>query len=970
MNDLVEVFREEVEANLKEATRLALACEQRTPARPEIEGMMRVFHTLKGAARAIGFDQERGIAHRLEDVFHDLLDGKAPFRPPLVDLSLLAIDLIRDTLSARLAGGDLPDPAAFEAQVETYQSADAASSTTLDETGFDGGLDLPAIFRDEVEAQVAAARALLQHWNPGAGNAAADADLRRVFHTLKGAARAMGCDPIRELAGALEDLVHEARNGQSLPPTAAVAHADLLAAIICGLGWIESQLDAVVAGGEPPPVTGFLEQLAHLGEAGAPAPGAAPARGAGPVVPSDTLGAAPDTQPGRVAPDAANPAWGEAPAPTPATPARRSTDAFPAAAGEALPAAPQRARLAYEQLDRLHRVSGELTVAVASLAGERFQQRALSRELTRAGAQLGRLVTTAMGAEPDLESMQQALRQGAQRLGAAAAAMDRLTEIHDRMEGRLRHLSDALADQVTQARLVPLSDLLDDYPRLVRDLALELGKRVELSVEGADNRIDRAVLEQLRNPLLHLLRNALDHGLEPAAVRIGRGKPETGRLTVEAHQLGSMMRIRVADDGAGIDQERLAAAVIAAGHTTADRWTHLDVDERMQFLFLPGLSTAAAVSATSGRGFGLDIVKAGIESTGGTVGVQSEPGQGTCFELHVPLSLSLTRCLLVIGGRHPLFGDQRYAFPMGEVARVQRLAPTDLREIEGRMAVHLEGETLPVFELHAILGLAPIQQDLGRKHLLVLGDGDGRRGLLVEAVVDEQDMVARPVDERLGKVAEVSGLTLLEDGGLALILDVPDLLLHMREGTGQLRRTGPRRAAAPVAGLTPLHGVAAEPLPEAPASAQVLVVEDSVTVREVERHFLEQAGYRVTTAVNGVDGLNKAKAGDHQILITDIDMPRMNGIELIRTLRGIDRFRRLPIVVVSYKDRAEDRDRALEAGADRYVTKSEFDTDAMLALVAQLLASAGTAGDGATGGPREHPSAGAEMGAIQTDVPD
>ncbi len=192
--------------------------------------------------------------------------------------------------------------------------------------------------------------------------------------------------------------------------------------------------------------------------------------------------------------------------------------------------------------------------------------------------------------------------------------------------------------------------------------------------------------------------------------------------------------------------------------------------------------------------------------------------------------------------------------------------------------------------------------------------------------MDELDRVARPIDERLGKVAEVSGLTLLDDGGLALIVDVPDLLQHIREGSGYL------------AGVPGQTGAAA-PLAETEAAvAQVLVVEDSVTVREVERHFLGQAGYQVTTAVNGVDGLNKAKAGEHGILITDIDMPRMNGIELIRTLRGMDRFRNLPIIVVSYKDRAEDRDKALEAGADRYVTKSEFDTGAMPALVAQLLA--------------------------------
>jgi len=957
VNDLTEIFRAEAEANLKEATRLALACEQAPPGRAEVEAMMRVFHTLKGAARAVRFDQEREIAHRLEDVFHAILDGTAPFRPEVVDLCLLAIDLTRATLEARLAALELPDLATFLTRVDDYQATpldaaplpNPAMPQSPDAADGVAGLDLLAIFRLEVQEQLAQARARLA--DPAADAEAWDAHLRRVFHTLKGAARAVGCDPVRELAGALEDLVHGAH--EAAGSTTVPASPDLIALITCGLRWIETALEGIAGGAEPLPLAGFLEPLARYRDDGILPPCSPPAEQtadqAAPPAPipsaagASVVGAAPEVPPEPTVSVTAVPVAGSAAASNGNPPDEPRV--------EPAPAARRQARLDYEQLDRLHRLSGELTVAVAALAGQRHQLRVLSRTQARAAAQIERLVAAALSEDLDRETLQETLRQGAQRLSAGAGALDVLTAAHDRMEGRLRHLADGLADQVTQARLVPLGDLLDDYPRLARDLALELGKRVDLQLEGIDNRIDRAVLEQLRNPLLHLLRNALDHGIEPVAARTAQGKPPSGRILVEARQFGSRMRIRVEDDGAGIDQARLAAAVIAAGHTTAAFWAHMGVEERMQFLFLPGLSTAATVSATSGRGFGLDIVKAGIEAAGGTVGVRSEPGRGTCFELLVPLSLSLTRCLLVVGGRHPLFGDQRYAFPMGEVARVRRLAAVDLREIAGRLAVHLEEETLPLVQLHAILGLAPVHADLERKHLLVLGEGDGRCALLVEAVVDEQDMVSRPLDERLGKVAEVSGLTLLEDGGLALILDVPDLLQHLHEGVGHLHPAAARAAlTAPLPELTQGPGRTEAPADTTPA--QVLVVEDSVTVREVERHFLEQAGYQVTTAVNGVDGLNKAKAGDHRILITDIDMPRMNGLELIRTLRGIDRFRRLPIIVVSYKDRTEDRDRALEAGADRYVTKSEFDTDAMLALVAQLLAADGAGGGADPPAPR------------------
>jgi len=926
MNDLIEIFREEVEANLKEATRLALEFEHAPPERAGIEALMRVFHTLKGAARAVQCDQERDIAHRLEDLLHDQLDGKQPWRPTAVDLCLMGVDLIRDTLAARLAGTPLPDMAGFASRVDAHQAglADVPPPTPVSppppealDLGTDGGfgLDLLGIFAEEVAAQVAEARGLLAA-GPGASGGP---DLRRVFHTLKGAARAIGCDPIRLVAGEVEDLLHGSTNGGDPDPDQVQDQAASLAlAADCGLRWIESLLAVLRQGAEAPSLAPLIEQFARQRETGQFSPCAPPTPAPEPLFTPGGPAAEPSAAPVRQVPSAA-----------PTGPPLPLASAAPGDIPVSLPVGNQRSRFAYEQLDRLHRLSGELTVAVASLAEQRNHMRGLTRALTRSGQHLNRLVAGALTDDLDRETLYEALRQVAQRLAATTGGLDGLTETHDRMEGRFHYLADDLADEVTQARLLPLSDLFDDYPRMVRDLAQELGKRVELQVEGQDNRIDRAVLEQLRNPLLHLLRNALDHGIEAPAVRESQNKPAVGRLTLEAHRVGARMRLRVGDDGAGIDLERLAAAVVAAGHTTPARWAQLGSEERMQFLFLPGLSTARSLSTTSGRGFGLDIVKAGIESSGGTVAIHSEAGRGTSFELQVPLSLSLTRCLLVVGGRHPLFGDQRYAFPMTEVTRIRRLAQDELRELEGRLAVHLDGETLPLFQFHRILGLAPIHQDLGRKHLLVLEEGGGRFGLLVEAVIDELDMVARPLDERLGKVAEVSGLTLLDDGGVALIVDVTDLLQHLREGAGYLASAG----------------LAAEPTlvdlaQEAAAPAQVLVVEDSVTVREVERHFLEQAGYQVTTAVNGVDGLNKAKAGEHRILITDIDMPRMNGIELIRTLRGMERFRQLPIIVVSYKDRAEDRDKAMEAGADRYVTKSEFDTDAMLALVEQLLASA------------------------------
>lgn len=867
MMDFLDIFREEVETNLKEATRLTLALENGEPAREQTEALMRVFHTLKGAARAMQFEEEKRSAHLLEDVYHDLLDGKTDFRPELGDLSLEAIDLIRAQVAARLEGTSLPDSSVLAERTARYRAGQPLGPVSH-ESGESQGAEPASSQPPSGPSPAAPPLADDRSWSGEAAPASASApDVRTAS-----AAKALGSWQAPDRPG-------PAAEANAEPELESDAEADS-----------DDDLDADPGAEEGAGASGVRDRAAGL-----------PASGGGARAPS---------QPGR---------GGE-----------RSTR--------------RRASVAYEQLDRLHRLSGELTVSVGAMAGQRGRVRRLARELEQAMRQVSRvragqvetLVEGDWGAasgQGTLEGLHELLQPVMERLEAISRGIEGLSEAHDRTEGQLQQLAEHLVDEVTQARLVPLSELFDDYPRMVRDLARDLGKQVELRIEGEGNRIDRAVLEALRNPLLHLVRNALDHGIETPSERLAAGKEASGRLAIEAQQLGSMMRLRVADDGTGIDLERLRETVVSSGRTTSALWQAMGLEEQMQFLFLPGLSTADSVSETSGRGFGLDIVKTGLDAMGAHIGVFSERGNGSCFELQVPLSLALTRCLLVCGGQHRLFGEQHYAFPMHEVVSVSRLDPETMRRLDGRPAVHLDGETLPLYELSQLFGLAPLSNMRTDKHLLVLGDAERHGAVLVERVLDELDVVTRPLDERLGKVQEVSGLTLLDDGGLALVVDTPDLLQRLGEGVVQ-------QLAAPLAEPEPIK--------------HILVVEDSVTVREVERHFLTQAGYAVTTAVNGVDGLNKAKAGEYDMVVTDIDMPRMNGIELIRTLRGIERFRPLPVIVVSYKDRPEDRDAALEAGASRYVTKAEFDTDAMLSTVAELLAmpakSDGVSGAGTVAG--------------------
>ncbi|NEX21601.1 hybrid sensor histidine kinase/response regulator [Thiorhodococcus mannitoliphagus] len=973
MIDFLDIFREEVDSNLKEATRLTIALENGEPERAQTEALMRVFHTLKGAARAMQFEEEKQTAHLLEDVYHDLLDGKTDFRPELVDLSLKAIDFFRDQVAARAAGRALPDVSMLAEQARRYCAgaplaavgadlapqqarppvppsedrkeatspqrsttaaarSDAASSLKTAavadaeraQTDASDDAQLSAIFHAEAQERLDQAGRLLDGIDPAGFAPEGLEALRGCFRELKGTARAIGLDRICEAAGAVEVLLSQVAAG-SLP-----AGSDLSLLLRCALRWIGLLVAEGVAGAPERSIEPLREQLACYGR-GEPIGGcSAPGAGAPTEVSADARAAGADSSIGSRAgagggSESEDQVFAKAPAIGEAERERSAATQKPSAGG-GRSAPRRRASVAYEQLDRLHRLSGELTVSVGAMAGQRNRVRLLARELDQATRQIARVSAGQLNAISGVGdgdfALHELLQPVIERLDAIGDGLESLSQVHDRTEGQLQRLAGHLVDEVTQARLVPLTELLDDYPRMVRDLARDLGKQVALRIEGDQGRIDRAVLDALRNPLLHLVRNALDHGIETPPQRRAAGKDDAGRLAIEAQQLGSMMRIRVADDGAGIDLDRLRETVVGSGRTTETLWGAMGIEEQMQFLFLPGLSTATHVSDLSGRGFGLDIVKSGLDAMGARVGVHSERGHGSCFELQVPLSLALTRCLLVEGGRHPLFGVQRYAFPMHEVVSVARVDAQRLRRIEGRLAVRLGDETLLLYEFSQLSGLAPLSSEVADKHLLVLGDGERRGALLVEAVIDELDVVTRPLDERLGKVQEAAGVTLLNDGGLALVVDTPDLLERLDQGVVQ-------QIEASV---------------ETPEKvSHILVVEDSVTVREVERHFLTQAGYAVTTAVNGVDGLNKAKAGDHDMVVTDIDMPRMNGIELIRALRAIDRFHELPVIVVSYKDRPEDREAALDAGANRYLTKAQFDTDAMLETVAELLAAASPA---------------------------
>jgi len=474
-----------------------------------------------------------------------------------------------------------------------------------------------------------------------------------------------------------------------------------------------------------------------------------------------------------------------------------------------------------------------------------------------------------------------------------------------------------LYDTALACRMRPFADVLGGQVRMVRDLGRSLGKQVRLEVEGEKTQVDRDVLEKLEAPLTHLLRNAVDHGIESPEQRMLAGKPAEGLIRLRASHQAGLLVLELADDGGGVDLERVRRSVVERGLSPEHTAASLSEEELLTFLFLPGFSLRDKVTEVSGRGVGLDAVQHMVRQLRGSVVLEQTAGEGSRFHLEVPLTLSVVRSLVVeVGG-------EAYAFPLAHIERMCDLAPDDIVQVEGRQHFWHEGRHVGLVAASQLLNRPATQSSGQTLKVVVIRERETIYGVAVERFIGERTLVVLPLDQRLGKVQDISAGALLDDGSVVLIIDVEDLLRSIDKllDTGRLERIARQNQA------------------QAPRK-RVLVVDDSLTVRELQRKLLLNRGYDVAVAVDGMDGWNALRSEDFDLLITDIDMPRMDGIELVSLLRRDNRLQSLPVMVVSYKDREEDRRRGLDAGADYYLAKASFHDDALLDAVVELIGGA------------------------------
>jgi two-component system sensor histidine kinase and response regulator WspE len=739
--------------------------------------------------------------------------------------------------------------------------------------------------------------------------------LMRAAHSLKGAARIIGLDSVVELAHTMEDCFLSVQKGSERLTSARVDQ--LLRGVdvfqqLAGLP--EDQLDAWLKSGDAD-CTQLAESLRQPVVEGAtegvsddkPSAPAASAAGEEPT----TAMAPPD---GPIAEEPESPPAGSA-----ATPAETSMVATPSAgptietdeAEAQEPAAEDRVvPVGAGHLNRIMRLASEsmvdarrLQAMQQSLSQMRDSQRRFSELLDRFGESGIQTDRTA-----SLDELRGLNRKSEQLLQDHGTRLERTLWRSERTATALYH-------EVIGSRMRPFVEGTQAFPRMIRDLARKLAKRVSFQVLGGSVAVDRDILRKLEAPLNHLLRNCVDHGIETARQRQSAGKPETGTIVLEARHHAGMLTIEVRDDGGGIDPERLRSKIVQRKLVDDAMAADMTDDELFEFLFLPGFSTAGEVTEVSGRGVGLDVVRSMVQEVSGTVRVESRPQQGTTFSLRLPVTLSVIRAALAeIAG-------ETYAFPLAKLVRIVRVPVDEIRPVQGRQQFTLDDTSVGLVRGSEILDLPGTTTGDDTVSVMVIGQDQQPCGIAVDRFIGEQDLVVRPLDRRLGKVPHISAAALTEAGEPLLIVDIDDMLQSIRQLLGEGR----------------LRGMMSVAEHQGKRRRKVLVVDDSITVREVERQLLTTCGYDVQVAVDGQDAWHALRAEPFDLLITDVDMPRMDGIQLIQTVRNDTRFEELPIVIISYKDREEDRIRGFEAGANAYLTKGSFHDDSFVKTVADLI---------------------------------
>ncbi|HXT87343.1 MAG TPA: response regulator [Verrucomicrobiae bacterium] len=973
----IEVFLQEASEHLQFLREYTGILQEPQPSAADIERLYIAAHTLAGTSATYGFPLFSEIAGKLAHIFQYTRNASlnpdtiAPLTEFLSDaISVLEFDLLEISDNAREVAADIqafkqrysfafpaaassvsvePAPAEAVADEDSSSHPEAQPESQYDQLPADGDVpeEVMQFFAPEAEEHLQVMTdcllALEANPNPDEVNR-----LFRAIHTIKGSAAQVGLHRISAIAHRVEDLVGQIRDG-FLSPNSEIADlclgaADILKKFLHS-GWADdsSARDAVD------------DLFSRIGELIAEGGGESAARIAGEGLlqaAAEAAGRGPETE-------------------ATAAPAQTSSRQPAHSSGQQS----HSVRISLQRLDKMMNAVGELVINRTRMIGRLAELERLVEILNFSKGRLAEKISAFqdkyefnwLGSAPLAGSSSSTARgNGKSGSGGQHDAFSEFTELEmDRYDdfnilsrslteisadvgevlaqlggfmGRVdsdidefTKLAHRLQDQITQARMVPIGNLYTRLSRTVRDAARITGKEAEFTLDGAATELDNNIIQQISDPLIHIVRNAVAHGLEMPAERVAHGKDARGHIRVRAYHRGNHIFIEIEDDGCGIDAERIRARAIECGFATPAQAGQMNERELRNLLFLPGFSTAQEKNELAGRGVGLDIVKANLDALNGEVEIHSEPGKGTTFTLKVPLTLIISQALFV------RCGASVFALPLGFVEEIRRLRPEEIDDVGGKLLTKVRDEIIDVVRMDARLGLPLLETVNGYFRMVIVKVAGRRVGLVVDEVLRKDEVVIKNLGGFLRNVKLFPGATIAPDGSLILAIDLHRLAAQELSEHVTLGATAAAaRVFAPGAGAVASGSIPAEAIDEIQKDRVVIVADDSISIRKFVGRMLEKAGYRVLLASDGLEAAELVAQSGAHLIITDLEMPRMNGYELMSHLRSNPETRRIPTMVVTSRAGAKHRDRAMKEGASAFLTKP-VQEEQLLAAVSAIL---------------------------------
>jgi chemosensory pili system protein ChpA (sensor histidine kinase/response regulator) len=976
-HEAVEIFLQEASEHLQYLREYVSVLQEVEPRREDLERLYIAAHTLSGTSASYGFPRFSEIASKLAHVFQYALnatlgedlhgplteflsDGISVLETNLLEISDTGDEAVEDIVAFkeryRFAFPAEPAPLNYGQQRITEQAIEQHAQEAHEEASTGSYFDaLPSddevpdeileFFQPEAEEHLQVVSDCLISLE-GNNNPEEINRLFRAIHTVKGSAAQVGLKRLGAIAHRVEDLIGRLRDGEIEPSAAVVdlclASVDVLKKTLHRQWADESEMRAEVDS-----LLGRIAEYAPPDE--------------------DELEAVQSAseETGAVTENAA-----QAPAMT------RKASKLPVAANAA-----KSVRIALERLDRMMNTVGELVINRTRMVGRVAELEKLVDTLGFSKERLHGKVSE-FQEKYEFNRISSSKNPGAwtpattpQRLSSAAAGdtsfwsdfseleMDRyddfnilsrsmaeisadVNEVLTQLEGfigrvegdidEFTKLAHHLQDEFTAARMVPIGTLYSRLSRAVRDAATSAGKQVELDLTGSETELDNNIIQQISDPLVHLVRNSVAHGIEPAEVRRASAKSEVGKVSLRSYHRGNHIYIEVEDDGGGIDYDRVKHSAIERGLVspeTADRLTERDFRE---MLFHPGFSTAPAKTELAGRGVGLDVVRANLTALNGEIDIQSTRGQGTKFTLKVPLTLIISPALFV------RCGGTSFALPLAVVEEIRRLRADEIEDVGGKLLTKVRDVVTEVIRLDSYLGLPPLEPINGYFRMVVANAGNRQIGLVVEEVIGKDEIVIKNLGEYLRRVKLFPGTTIAPDGSLILLIDLNRMVATEPNERRTLQATATAaRIFAPGSAAVARGTIPAEAIDRVEHERVIVVADDSISVRKFVGRMLEKNGYRVKLAADGLEAAELVAQHGCHLVITDLEMPRMTGYELMVQLRQSPSTRRIPVMVVTSRAGAKHRDRAIKEGATAFLTKP-VQEDQLLAAVEQLIGTEAT----------------------------